>query len=123
MWDVFARMHKTLFPRIYFQDTLPFVAGQDGFNGVSFLTTVPVWLHKSSFSYNLSALKQISIGIRSKSWGFDLGGAFYIWRNEDADVHNLEAVYSDETGIVVRHLEVVFKERGACRRKGQEHVW
>jgi hypothetical protein len=104
VWDVFARMHETLLASIYLQHALPFITRQERLDRVAFLTPNPIRLNESPFADSVSAFKEIPVSILSKGWGFDLGGALHVWRNENANMHNFEAIKPDEASIIVWHL-------------------
>jgi hypothetical protein len=119
MRDVAAGVHKPLLAGVDLQHTLAFVSWQDSFDGDPLLAVEPVWLNKGALAHDIAAFEKVPVCIASECRCFDLGSAFNVGRDYQADLDAFQAFDTHQAGIVIWELRTKLEELWADTRQSK----
>jgi hypothetical protein len=87
--DISAAVHETLLAGIDLQHALPLVAWQNSLNGDPFLASEPVRLDQCSLADNVTAFKEVAVGVTGKCRRLDFSSTLHIRWHHETDLHAL----------------------------------
>ena len=113
-------VHEAAQAGVDFENTVPFVGREESFHRVALLARDPFGLREGALGDDIARLKEIAICIASVGVNVDFCVALDVGGDDELDLHQLEAVDAEKTGIVVVQMDPRFEIGRAGTRKSKQ---